>query len=45
MDADREGHISLEELRGAMLNADVGVSKEDMKFLFRKVIYSFRLIL
>lgn len=37
IDADKGGEISLEEMREAMTSADVGISKTDMEYIFRKV--------
>ena len=37
IDTDKGGQISLEELREAMLCADVGVTQLEMEYLFRKV--------
>ncbi|XP_063674982.1 uncharacterized protein LOC134811820 [Bolinopsis microptera] len=37
MDVDQGGEISLEELRDAMKDADVGITKTEMDYMFRKV--------
>ena len=38
MDVDQGGEISLEELRDAMREADVGITKTEMDYMFRKVL-------
>ena len=37
IDIDQGGEISLEELRDAMKSADVGITKPEMEYMFRKV--------
>ncbi|KAL5255787.1 hypothetical protein ACHWQZ_G011123 [Mnemiopsis leidyi] len=37
IDVDKGGEISLEELRHAMKSADVGITKPEMEYMFRKV--------
>ena len=37
IDMDRGGSISLEELRRAMLHADVGITTADLEYTFKKV--------
>ena len=38
MDVDQGGEISLDELRDAMREADVGITKTEMDYMFRKVL-------
>ena len=41
IDVDKGGEISLEELRHAMKSADVGITKPEMEYMFRKVFKKF----